>query len=232
MRSSASHPAGPHDISTACRVCRLEPTPSPSLPLFRLPNRLVTTARSTLYSSMLTGIGNRLIELGVVLERNKVSGGDTGVKAITQIQEPLHPELHCVRIVPMITSNNYIAPASFCINGYQSSIEHLLRTPDSLLGDFNTHHPSWYSRSTDTRGRKMADSINESDYGIMNWDSPTTQNRVCQMLYQPLSSHHAPGRLLTLSSDHLPIFIRLQMKTPSNPGLRQTYVNLKKDNWE
>ena len=36
--------------------------------------------------------------------------------------------------------------------------------------------------------------------------------------------------LLTLSSDHLPIVIRLQMKTPSNPGLRRTYVNLKNAN--
>ena len=35
--------------------------------------------------------------------------------------------------------------------------------------------------------------------------------------------------LSTLSSDHLPIFIRLQMKTTTNPGLRQTYVNLKKE---
>ena len=59
----------------------------------------------------------------------------------------------------------------------------------------------------------MADSINGSDYGILNWDSPT----------------RVPP---TLSSDHLPILIRLQMKTPSNPGLRRTYVNLKKANWD
>ena len=38
--------------------------------------------------------------------------------------------------------------------------------------------------------------------------------------------------LSTLSSDHLPILIRLQMKTPSNPGLRRTYVNLRKANWD
>ena len=36
----------------------------------------------------------------------------------------------------------------------------------------------------------------------------------------------------TLSSEHQPILIRLQMKTPSNPGLRRTYVNLKKANWD
>ena len=31
---------------------------------------------------------------------------------------------------------------------------------------------------------------------------------------------------------HLPILIRLQMKTTPKPGLRQTYVNLKKANWD
>ena len=52
------------------------------------------------------------------------------------------------------------------------------------------------------------------------------------MCHQHPSSPHAPGRHSTLSSDHLPILIRLQMKTPSNPGLRRTYVNLKKANWD
>ena len=35
-----------------------------------------------------------------------------------------------------------------------------------------------------------------------------------------------------LSSDHLPILIILQMKTTSTPGLRRTYVNLKKEDWD
>ena len=85
----------------------------------------------------------------------------------------------------------------------------------------------------------MADSINGSDYGILNWDSPT---RV-----PPNAEPSSPDVLLasaslitscswqtlsTLSSDHLPILIRLQMKTPSNPGLCRTYVNLKKANWD
>ena len=55
----------------------------------------------------------------------------------------------------LIISNIYIPPARSCSNVYKSSIEHLLTTPDTLiLGDFNAHHPSWYSRSTDTRGKK------------------------------------------------------------------------------
>ena len=54
-------------------------------------------------------------------------------------------------------------------------------------------------------------------------------NRVRQM---SLITSCSWQTLSTLSSDHLPILIRLQMKMPSNPGLCRTYVNLKKDNWD
>ena len=134
----------------------------------------------------------------------------------------------------LIISNVYIPPASSCSNGYHSSIEHLLTTPDTLIP---AHHPSWYSRSTDTRGRKMADSINASDYGILNWDSPTRVPPNAEPSSPDVSLASASlitscswQTLSTLSSDHLPILIRVQMKTPSNPGLRRTYVNLKKAN--
>ena len=140
----------------------------------------------------------------------------------------------------LIISNVYILPASSCSNGYHSSIEHLLTTPDTLiLGDFNAHHPSWYSRSTDTRGRKMADSINGSDYGILNWDSPTRVPPNAEPSSPDVSLASASlitscswQTMSTLSSYHLPILIRLQMKTPSTPGLRRIYVNLKKANWD
>ena len=71
----------------------------------------------------------------------------------------------------------------------------------------------------------MDDSINGSDYGILNWDSPT---RVL-----PKAEPSSPDvSLASTSSDHLPILIILQMKTTTIPGLRRTYVNLKKANWE
>ena len=187
------------------------------LPL-RLPNRSVMTARSPSYNAH--GIGNRLTELAVVLERNKVKvaviqesklspksknpciqnyttvrkdrshgqGGGLLIfihRSITFSKQPSSPESlsdpHLEELsikaelgnTKLIISNVYIPPASSCSNGYNSSIEYLLMTPDTLiLGDFNAHHSSWYSRSTDTRGRKMADSINGSDYGIPNWEVP------------------------------------------------------------
>ena len=127
----------------------------------------------------------------------------------------------------LIISNIYIPPASSCSNGYQSSIEHLLTTKDSLiLGDFNMHHLSWYSGSTDTRGRKMADSINGSDHGILNWDTPTRVPPNAEPSSTDVSLASASfitscswQTLSTLSSDHLPILIRLQMKTTPKLGL-------------
>ena len=132
----------------------------------------------------------------------------------------------------LIISNVYIPPASSSSNGYHSSIEHFLTAPDTLiLDDFNAHHPSWYSRSTDTRGRKMADSINGSDYDILNWDSPTRvppnaepNSTDVSLASASLITPCSWQTLSTLSSDHLPILIRLQMKTPSNPDQRGTYV--------
>ena len=104
-----------------------------------------------------------------------------------------------------------------------------------MVGDFNAHHPSWYSRSTDTREKRMDDSINGSNFGILNWDSPTRvpPNAEPSSPYVSLASTSLITScywqsLSTLSSDHLPILIRLQMKTTSTPGLRRTYVNLKK----
>ena len=140
-----------------------------------------------------------------------------------------------LRNTKLIISNVYILPSSSCNNGYYSPIEHLLMTPHTLiLGDFNAHHPSWYSRSTDSRGRKMTDSINASDYGILNWDSPTRvppntepSSPDVSLASASLITSCSWQTLSTLSSDHLPILIGLQMKTSSNPGLCRTYVNLK-----
>ena len=88
----------------------------------------------------------------------------------------------------------------------------------------------------------MDDSINISNFGILNWDSPPPPTRV-----PPKAESSSPHDLISInfphhlmlmadpvnpSSDHLPILIRLQMKSTSTPGLRQTYVSLKKADWD
>ena len=96
-------------------------------------------------------------------------------RSITFYKQPSSPELlsdleklsikAVLRNTMLIIFNVCIPPASSCSNGYQSTIEHLLTIPDTLnLGDFNVHHLSGYSRSTDTRGRKMTEFIS----GILN----------------------------------------------------------------
>ena len=81
----------------------------------------------------------------------------------------------------LIISNIYIPPVSSCSNGYQSLIEHLLTTPDTLIfGDFNAHHPSWYSRSTDTRGKRIDLTLIYLT-GIAPREFRQTQSRVRQM---------------------------------------------------
>ena len=221
------------------------------------------------------GIGNKLTELGVVIENNKVKvavtqeskltpksknpcihnyttvrkdrphghGGGLLIfihKSVTFSKQPssaeslYDPHLEELAIeagignTKLIISNIYIPPASSCSNGYQPSIEHLLTTQDSLiLGDFNAHHLSWYSGSTDTRGRKMADSINGSDHSILNWDTPMRVPPKAEPSSPDVSLASASliiscswQTLSTLSSDHLPILIRLQIKTTSKPGRR------------
>ena len=66
----------------------------------------------------------------------------------------------------------------------------------------------------------MDDSINGSNYGILNWDSP---KRVPQNA-EPSSPDFslASTSHITSCSDYLPILIRLQMKTTTIPGLRST----------
>ena len=69
----------------------------------------------------------------------------------------------------------------------------------------------------------MADLINGSDNGILNWDSPTSAPSNAEPSSPDVSFASASlitswswQTLSTLSSDYLPILIRLQMKTPSN----------------
>ena len=75
----------------------------------------------------------------------------------------------------LIITNVYIPPASSCTEGYLPSLDHMMKTTDTLiLGGFNAHHSVWHSSSTDTRGTLLENVVSGSNFGILNWDSPTS----------------------------------------------------------
>ena len=54
------------------------------------------------------------------------------------------------------------------------SLDHLMMLTDTLiLGDFNAHHSPWYSSTTNSRGTMLESMMSGSNFGILNWDSPT-----------------------------------------------------------
>ena len=88
--------------------------------------------------------------------------------------------------------------------------------------------------------RKKNGRLNQrSDYGILNWDSPSRvppnadpSSPDVSLASTSLITSCSWQTLSTPRSEHLPILIRLQMKRTTTPGLRRTYVNLKKANWD
>ena len=118
----------------------------------------------------------------------------------------------------LIITNVYILPASFCTGGYNPSLDHLMTTTDTLiLGDFNAHHSSWCSSSTDTRGTMLESMVSGSNFGILNWDSPTRLPGNANPSSPDVSL--ASASLITstnwqtksnLDSEHQPILISLQ----------------------
>ena len=107
-------------------------------------------------------------------------------KSINYLRKPESPEtlgdLHLEELsisarlsnTDLIISNIFIPPTSFCTGGYQPSLDHLMMTTDTLLlRDFNAHHSSWHSSSTDTRGINLENTISGTNFGILNSDTPT-----------------------------------------------------------
>ena len=114
----------------------------------------------------------------------------------------------------------------------------MMTTDTLILRDFNAYHSAGYSSSTDTRDTLLENMISGSNFGILNWDSPTRLPGNAN----PSSpdSSLASASLITstnwqtktnLGSDHQPILISLQMYLTINPIPHRTSFNLKKGNW-
>ena len=80
--------------------------------------------------------------------------------------------------------------------------------------------------------------ICNSDFGILNWDTPTRlpsnatpSSPDVSLASSSLITSTNWNTITTLGSDHLPILIRLQTTVSVTPASHRTYVNLKKANW-
>ena len=134
----------------------------------------------------------------------------------------------------LIITKVYIPPACSCTGGHNPSLDHLMMTTDILiLGNFNAHHSSWYSSSTDSRGTMLESMVSGSNFGILNWDSPTRLPGNANPSSPDVSLGSASLITSTnwqtnLGSDHLPILISLQMDVTINPIQHRSSINLKR----
>ena len=142
--------------------------------------------------------------------------------------------------------NIYIPPTTSCPPGFSPALEFLRTQDDSLfLGDFNAHHPSWYSNSSSTRaeerGTDIHEAITDGGLALLNGDSPTRvpSNGAPTSPDLSIASPHIAidsewGTITTGNSDHLPILIQLgtvfSMSCPELP--QRTFTNMRKANWE
>ncbi|XP_018009037.1 uncharacterized protein LOC108666636 [Hyalella azteca] len=162
--------------------------------------------------------------------------GDTTMKAMA-ISTPLNGS-------PLCIINVYSQLASSCPPGYSPELADIISIPEDCLivGNFNAHHPSWFSHTDDqraaARGTAVDNLVTGSSLAYLNEGSHTH-----------LPSHGPPssqdlaisGHLLlstswtiqvTLNSDHLPILIHLPSSADSlTPWATCSYVNFKKADW-
>ena len=114
-----------------------------------------------------------------------------------------------------------------------------MTTDTIILGDFNAHHSSWYSSSTDTRGTMLETMVSDSNFVIIYWDSPARLPGNANPSSPDVSL--ASASLITstnwqkkthLGSDYLPILISLQMYVTITTIQHRTSTNLKTANWD
>ena len=129
-----------------------------------------------------------------------------------------------------------------------------IHTPSKLFAQEDTIHlwvirwrrrtPSYWETSMLTTHRgiqfyRLESMVSGSNFGILNWDSPTRLPDNANPSSPKISL--ASASLITstnwqtttnLGSDHQPILISLQMDVTINPIQHRSSINLKKESWD
>lgn len=106
-------------------------------------------------------------------------------------------------------------------------LRHRFRGHLLVCGDFNAHHPSWGTGSTDTRGKNVARVIQASDLVLANDGSPTFTDHTHETAID--LTLHSPELKITWNieadtwgSDHFPILIHAGRKACGKEERRVT----------
>ena len=120
-------------------------------------------------------------------------------------------------------------------------LTHLFTLENSIIsGDVNAHSPLWFSPTTDQRGDTIDELITNSNHLVLNQNLPTRLPHCNQQATSPdittISSNLYPRATWTtdiaLSSDHLPIHIKIHTKAKFHiTQNKHSYTNYKKADW-
>lgn len=189
-------------------------------------------------------------------DRNQFGGGLAFLvhKSLTYTETRLpqnaqvsqYTETQAIRIHgnhPITFINVYIPPVSSCMTGWKASIAHLLLQDDTIiLGDFNAHDPLWYSNGNDSsnRGDNLAEEISATTYTVLNGNTPTrlpkngnpTSPDISLASASLVTSVSSWAAETTLSSDHLPILIKLILQSTPITITNGTLTNFNRADWQ
>ena len=135
--------------------------------------------------------------------------------------------------------NIYIPPVTSCTSGFKPNIQAILPQGNSLvLGDFNAHDPLWHSSLQDQRGLDIAETIGNSNYGVLNDNSPTrlpsngnATSPDISLTSISLMNSIEWKTMTNLGSDHLPIIIKINTRISPIKSDFRNFINFEKADW-
>ena len=167
------------------------------------------------------------------------------------ISGDIHPNpgtisIHVRCVLAMSQVVGWVIYAIVVLDGYIQSVLvfKMQQSTDKLRTGYTALaviHPLYqnHSSTTDTKGDNDENMISGSNFGILNWDSPTRLPGNAHP-YSPDVSLASASRITytnwqkktNLCSDHLSILIILQMGLTINPIPHRTSFNLNNANWD
>jgi hypothetical protein len=130
--------------------------------------------------------------------------------------------------IPLVSTNVAYSPDSKILDTDDDAL---------VLGDFNALHPAWFSSLSDARGDSLVQQVEDSNFFILNTDTPTrlppngnSTSPDLSLISAHLALSVSWSTNISLNSDHLPISVSFNDDLPL-PRTARTYTNFKRAKW-